>query len=338
MPNGGPMEHTVTYQQAYPAPEAPAVHPQQPQQPPHPQQGHPQQERPGANLSRDPSDPDRPFVTAGQISGSRTPPPERQQQLWDTVFGEEGQDRKDMDDLSYDDDEPGKPIWVFALAGSVAIALIAALLWAFLAGPLAGDADPTDPPAGTTKTGGASTPPKKTTTTIKGIKKYPGQPAPVTGTLPDQQAGLSVPRLGGTWLLDQRPVVQNTYGYDTRQYVKLGPGSFANLMTGPLPATLAANFTSKDELEPAIKAVVVQARKRFFPKGNTVRKIGQQKIKNGEVIAYELTSPEGKATIVTAAINTGKEVPAIVYMSVPEAGTQLLPDINTVLKQVKVAA
>ena len=46
-------------------------------------------------------------------------------------------------------------------------------------------------------------------------------------------------------------------------------------------------------------------------------------------MAYSLTSDTEKATIVTAAINTGGEVPAIVYMSIPSERQALLPDVNT---------
>ncbi|MFC7649265.1 hypothetical protein ACFQX6_59300 [Streptosporangium lutulentum] len=70
-----------------------------------------QQGQPGHHLSRDPSDPSKPFVTAGQISGPKTPPPERQQELWNTVFGDNYQ-AMDDEDL----DGQGKPVWVFALA------------------------------------------------------------------------------------------------------------------------------------------------------------------------------------------------------------------------------
>ncbi|MFI9554706.1 hypothetical protein [Nonomuraea endophytica] len=325
-PKGDPMDRTITYNEAYPTPAAP---PQEPGE-----QG--QHARPGSNLSRDPSDPDRPFVTAGQISGSRTPPPERQQELWNTVFGDNyqeiGDDKESLD-------EPGKPVWLFALAASVAVALVIALVWAFVAGPLASESEPTDPPAAKPQASGKPTP-TKPSTTIGPLKRFPGKAAPVMGVVPDQQAGISVPRLGGTWLLDQRPLVKTTYGYDTRQYVQVGVDNYANLMTGPLPQRLAASYTSKDDLEPVIKQVVLSARKRFFPEDNKVRKIAQQPLKingsTGRLIAYELTSGTGKATIVTAAINTANELPAIVYMSVPGDAKRLLPDINTVVKQIKV--
>ncbi|MFI6291814.1 hypothetical protein ACIBEJ_09540 [Nonomuraea sp. NPDC050790] len=329
-PKGDPMDRTITYNEAYPTPAAPPQE-QEPEQ--NGQQG--QHARPGSNLSRDPSDPDRPFVTAGQISGSRTPPPERQQELWNTVFGDNyqeiGDDKEDLD-------EPGKPVWLFALAASVAVALVIALVWAFVAGPLASESEPTDPPAAKPQ---ASKPtPAKTSTSIGPLKRFPGKAAPVMGVVPDPQAGISVPRLGGNWLLDQRPLVKTTYGFDTRQYVKVGVDTYANVMTGPLSQRMAASYTSKDDLEPVIKQVVLNARKRFFPEDNKVRKIAQQPLKiggsTGRLIAYELTSGTGKATIVTAAINTANELPAIVYMSVPGDAKRLLPDINTVVKQIKV--
>ncbi|MFI6504288.1 hypothetical protein [Nonomuraea typhae] len=331
-PAGDPTDHTITYNEAQPTPAAP------PQQQP-PQQA-PQQERPGANLSRDPSDPDRPFVTAGQISGSRTPPPERQQELWNTVFGDDYQEMGELDEKR-PRSERGKPVWLFALAGSVAVALVIALVWAFVAGPLASQPPQADPPPATKPAGSAKPPTGKPSNSIGPLKRYPGRAAPVLGVLPDPGAGISVPRLGGTWLLDQRPVVKTTYGYDTRQYVKVGVNTYANLLTGPLPQNLASSFTAEDDLEPVIKQVVLNARKRFFPAGNKVRKIAQQQLKiggstAGRVIAYELTSPAGKATIVAAAVNTANELPSIVYMSVPDEAKQLLPDINTVIKQLKI--
>jgi hypothetical protein len=292
--------------------------------------------RPGSNLNRDPSDPDRPFVTAGQISGSRTPPPERQQELWNTVFGDNYQSMGERDPLD-DDEERGKPIWIYALGGSVVIALVAALMWAFLAGPLASE-EPSS--ANVAEKPTASTAPKttRTTTSIGPLPKYSGKAAPVIGRVPDAAAGISVPRLGGTWQLDQRATVKATYGFDTRQYVQVEQDTFAQLLSGPLSPRLASYY-EQDNLEPVIKQVVLSARKRFFPADNKVRKIAQQPIKvgnsTGRLIAYSLTSDTEKATIVTMAVNTGANVPAIVYMSIPSDSKQLMPDIRTVMNQLK---
>ncbi|MFI9589814.1 hypothetical protein [Nonomuraea sp. NPDC052265] len=301
-----------------------------------PGDGHPDQPRPGSNLNRDPSDPDRRFVTAGQISGSRTPPPDRQQELWNNVFGDEYEGGDSLDD------EPGKPIWIYALGGSVVIALIAALLWAFLAGPLAGEDTPENKAVSSPA---ASTGPSKGTgkqsTTIPALPKYPGKASPVTGRVEDAAAGVSLPRLGGTWQLDQRATVKSTFGYDTRQYVQVAPEKYAQVMSGPLPSNLSALY-QEDDLEPVIKRMVLQARKDFYPAGNKVRKIAQQPIKvgtaTGRLIAYAMTAGTEKATIVTMAINTGGDVPAIVFVSIPDAGKQLLPDIRTVMNQLKLSA
>ncbi|MFI6321809.1 hypothetical protein ACIBG8_30045 [Nonomuraea sp. NPDC050556] len=355
---GDPLERTVSYNQAAAAAEAPPYNPQAgspeaqpfgnqaggPEAPPY---NHPDAPRPGANLSRDPSDPDRPFVTAGQISGSRTPPPERQQELWNTVFGDNyeaiGDDRR-LDD---DDDEPSRPVWIYALAGSVAIALVAGLVWAFWAGPLASEdppksaALPTAAPSSSPKTS-STTPPKNQ---IPRLPKFPGTASPVAGALADPSAGISVARLGGRWLLDQRgTLIKSTYGFSTRQFVKVGADAAGNpisaqVMTGPLAPTLTKYYTSPDDLEPVIKAVVVNARKKLFPEGNTVKKTAQQALKVGglpaRLIAYEVTAGDAKTTVVVAAVSTGGDAPSIVYMSVPGISKNLLPDVNTVFKSIK---
>jgi hypothetical protein len=156
--------------------------------------------------------------------------------------------------------------------------------------------------------------------------------------VPDAAAGISLPRLGGDWQLDQRATVKATYGFDTRQYVQVAPERFAQLLSGPLSPKLASYY-EQDNLEPVIKQVVLTARKRFFPADNKVRKIAQQPIKvgdaTGRLIAYSLTSGTEKATIVTMAVNTGGSLPAIVYMSIPADEKQLLPDIRTVMNQLR---
>ncbi|MGW2151095.1 hypothetical protein ACWCOT_42785 [Nonomuraea bangladeshensis] len=331
-PHGPPPqpseERTITYgrpgETHIGAPPAPPGEHGQP-----PQQG----SRAGSNLSRDPSDPENRFVTAGQISGSRTPPPERQQELWNTVFGDNYEATGGRDPL---DDDEGKPIWIYALGGSVAIALVAALLWAFLAGPLAGEEAASTAAAGPTTSQKPSA--TKAGTSIGPLPKYPGKASPVIGRVPDQAAGISVPRLGGTWQLDQRATVKATYGYDTRQYVPINEDKSAMVMSGPLPERLASYY-DQDDLEPVIKQVVLDARKRFFPSDNKVRKVAQQAIKvgdkTGRLIAYSLTSGTDKATIVTMAVNTGGSVPAIVFVSIPAESKQLLPDIRVVMNQLR---
>ncbi|MDX3111500.1 hypothetical protein, partial [Nonomuraea angiospora] len=287
----------------------------------------------------DPSDPDRPFVTAGQISGSRTPPPERQQELWNTVFGDNYQSMGDQDEL--EEESQGRPIWIYALGGSVAIALVAALLWAFLAGPLASDDPATSNAVAEKPTTSQKPSATRSSTTIGALPRYPGKAAPVIGRVPDAAAGISLPRLGGTWRLDTRTTVKATYNYDTRQFVPVTQDTSAQLMSGPLPQKLASYY-EKDNLEPVIKQVVLDARKRFFPTGNQVRKIAQQPIKvgdnTGRLIAYSLTSETEKATIVTMAVNTGGNLPAIVYMSIPADSKQLLPDVRTVMNQLRIGA
>ncbi|MFI6482873.1 hypothetical protein ACIBH1_33425 [Nonomuraea sp. NPDC050663] len=317
-PAGGPMEQTVTHGHL-PTPV-------------------PDHARPGSDLGRDPSDPDKPFVTAGQISGSRTPPPERQQELWDAVFAG-GEDYHESLD-----DEPGKPIWIYALSGSVAVGLVAALLWAFLAGPLASETPSAAVAANTPKPSKSAPAAGKGNTTTPRLPTYPGAKSPVLGVVTDAAAGLTVPQLGGKWLLDQRAVVPSTYGYTTRQYVQTGNDAtgkpvFAQILTGLLPAKLSAAYTAPDDLEPVIKRVVLDARKRFFPQPNTVRTIARQKLRvGGQLIGYELTAGEFKATIVAAAIPAGGDLPSIVYMAVPGDAETLMPDINRIYNNIKLTA
>lgn len=305
-------------------PQAPPTQPGQPGQP-------------GHHLSRDPSDPNRPFVTAGQISGPKTPPPERQQELWNTVFGENYQAMDEEEDL----EGQGRPVWVFALAGSVVLALILALLWAFIAGPLAStEEEPSTSTAKPAATGKSAAKPKP----VGRLPRFPGEASPVAGTLTDQGAGITLAKLSTPWRQDQRPTVPTVFGFSTRQYLPAGPDStgktqFAQVMSGPLSPRLKSKYTSPENLAPVINAVASAGRKKFFPEDNTARKTAQQTLTvnglPGQLAAYEITSGEAKTTMVVAAVSTGADLPAIVYMSVPDSKKELLPDINTVFKSIK---
>ncbi|MFD0665377.1 hypothetical protein [Thermocatellispora tengchongensis] len=241
-------------------------------------------------------------------------------------------------------DRPGKPIWIYALVGSVVIALVAALLWAFLAGPLAsGDESDSDPGAqGPVATKSAA--PRQQP--IGRLPRYKGTASPVAGTLTDQGAAITLPRLGRPWRLDQRATVRTQFGFDTRQYVAAGQDStgkaqFAQVMSGPLARRLASKYTSPENLTPVISAVAFQQRTKYFPEGNKIRKTAQQALNvgglPGQLVAYEITAGSEKTTMVVAAISTGADLPAIVYMAVPDAKKELLPDVNTVFKGIRLS-
>ncbi|GLW08001.1 hypothetical protein Misp01_31310 [Microtetraspora sp. NBRC 13810] len=288
----------------------------------------------------DAGDPYRPFVTAGQISGPKTPPPERQQELWNTVFGDNYQEMGGDDDF----DRPGKPIWMYALVGSVLIALVGALLWAFLAGPLASEDTPEPDPSAAVPSATAPASPRPQS--AGRLPRYKGEASEVNGPLADEAAAITIPRLGAPWRLDQRPTVRTTHGYSTRQYVAAGTDStgraqFAQLMSGPLPKAAQPKYTTPENLTPVINAVAYQARTKYFPEGNTIRKTAQQALAvgglPGQLVGYEITAGEQKTTMVVAAVSTGADFPAIVYMSVPAGKKELLPDVNTVFRQIRLA-
>ncbi len=297
-------------------------------------------DRPQEGMER-PDDPYRPFVTAGQISGPKTPPAHRQEELWNTVFGD-GERGPDDD---YYDDEGGRPIWLFALIGSVVVALIAALVWAFVSGPLSsgdstGDSSPSAKPSAKPSAPVAAKP-----QSLPALPTYKGTPSPVSGKVTDTAGRITLPRLGGPWQLDQRAQhIQDTYGFATRQYVAAGmtpegKPQFAQVMTGPLDESLAAKYTSEDNLTPVINGVMLQARQKLFDKNTKISPSARQKLSRGgmtgQLVAYTAKTGSEQTTAVVAALNTGGDLPTIVYMQVPKAKAELLPDINTVFKTIR---
>ncbi|MFI0418142.1 hypothetical protein [Spongiactinospora sp. 9N601] len=298
-----------------------------------------QGDTPGGTLGRDPADPNRPFVTAGQISGPKTPPPERQQELWNTVFGDNYQAMEDEERP----ERTGKPVWIYALAGTIAVALVAVLLWwAFTSGPLASAEGPASTQTAQ-KTAAPQKPaaPKKT---LPRLPRYKGAASQSAGTLTDQLGGITLPKLGPPWRQDLRPTVREKFGYPTRQYVPAGRDAagktqFGQVLSGPLPKQLAGKYGSPEDLTPVVSAVAFQARTKYFAKGNTIAKtVHQTKPIGGmpaELIGYEITSAQTKTTMVVAVVATGRDVPTVVFMMVPETKKKLLPDINTVFAGIR---
>ncbi|MBD3138248.1 hypothetical protein [Microbispora bryophytorum] len=287
-----------------------------------------------------PEDPYRPFVTAGQISGPKTPPAHRQQELWNTVFGENYQA---IDE--YEDDESGRPVWLYALVASVVAALVGVLVWAFAAGPLSsGDAAEAATSAKPSPANSHATTKPQTQTSSR-LPVYRGTASPVNGVLTDTAGRITLPKLGGPWQADADPAqTKATYGFTSRQYVPAGMTTkgkreFAVVMSGPLSQSLAAKYTTPGNLGPVVNAVMYRARQTQFPKDNKIAKVAQQRLTRnnltGLAAAYKVTADGATTTVVIAAVNTGADLPTIVYMAVPELKNDLLPDVNTVFRSIK---
>ncbi|MEZ0076966.1 hypothetical protein [Planotetraspora sp. GP83] len=356
MTEAGPSMTGATPQAPAPPFEAPRQpFPQQPAQPfqapaqPYPQQPfqnsaqpfpqQPVQAPPAQPVPPRADDPYKPFVTAGQISGPKTPPAHRQQELWNTVFGENYQA---IDE--YEDEERGRPIWLFTLVGTVLVVLVGGLVWAFVAGPLRSDDGAETVPSPEAKPTLSAAPPKAQSQ-FPALPRFRGTASPVSGVVTDEAAGITVSQLGGPWQLDKNAQdIKTKYGYATRQFVPAGMTTrgkpeFAQVLSGPLPQPLATRYTSPDKLAPVISSVMFQARQTMFPKGNKVTKVAQQRLSRngltGLIAAYKVEADKEETTVFVAAVNTGADLPAIVYMAVPALKDDLLPDINTVFKSIR---
>ncbi|RJL34446.1 hypothetical protein [Bailinhaonella thermotolerans] len=303
------------------------------------------------------------FVTAAQISGPKTPPADRQRELWKTVWGEgsgdgseEGFENRfaDIEAGIGDDDGPGRGrrVWPWAVAGSAAVALVAVVVTAFATGTLGGSEEPPKPPQTRQSApvgAGKSTQPAKEA--LPPLPRYKGTRSPVTGQVKDRQSGLHYAALGGRWQLDQRTPTElrAKYGFSTRQYVPLGQDSqgrqvFAHVMSGPLPTRLAPQYTGAADMNKVLRATAYEVKKRFYGAAALATKTAEQRFKVGgrpaELMAFEIRNRRAgtkitKDTVVFAAVDTGRALPAILYIAIPDTQKSLLPDINTIIKSIK---
>src|SRR5690606_22137558 len=117
----------------------------------------------------------------------------------------------------------------------------------FVAGPLSSSSEAETEPAKPSAAPSASVVAAKPQSRFPALPRFEGTPSPVNGAITDQAPRIALPRLGGPWRTDtDARAVQARYGFATRQHVPGGDNT-AQLMSGPLPQSLADKYTTPDK-------------------------------------------------------------------------------------------
>ncbi|WP_283138203.1 hypothetical protein [Rhizohabitans arisaemae] len=287
---------------------------------------------------------DRPFVTAAQISGPKTPPAQRQHELYKRVF---------EDDFDGADDDAGpehrRRVWPWALVGSTALALVAAIVIIYEPFEDSGGTGAARIPVNNAGAKASATPkPTPTQPSSERLPRYPGRPSPVVGRVADAQSRLGYAALGTPWQRDQRTTVRREFGFTARQYIPagtdhLGQPVYAHVMSGTLDPSLAGKYAGPDDFVPVINAAAYRLKLKFSSKEAVATRVATQRLTvdghPGGLIVYNVkasTLGESSMTMLVAAIDTGAKTPSILYISIPDNKKRILPDIHTVLKSLKV--
>ncbi|MEV6039502.1 hypothetical protein AB0L65_50840 [Nonomuraea sp. NPDC052116] len=180
------------------------------------------------------------------------------------------------------------------------------------------------------------------------LPRRPGQGSPVIGRVTDPKTGLSFAELGSPWR-PSRPIgdgpiqdgrynlrqtlLTETYGTDgDREW-------WADIDSQHLWSDLDAG----DSLYDAARAMLDYKQGSAFPSGTTGRDIASQPVRRGWLLARMIRmppSPDGRKArqelSVVIAVDTGRPRPAILWITIPDTHRRLWPDVDTLVKSLKI--
>lgn len=246
--------------------------------------------------------------------------------------------------------------WVVLGSGALVVVILAVLGAVFLLGGRGGGSAPTEPsrspvagPSGQ-RSGGTPTPsvPPVPVPAKKAMPTFDGEGAKVVGRVEDPEAGLSYAKFGGPWKPMDRPWGDFTAGQEF--VTERGSGGetwHATVFSGPLPEDVRAYCSGPGTLPNVAAAAAKRYAESYYPDEYQRTGIASQQVeidgRQAYVIGFELTFDKPypgmtvtKETAVIAAVDTGKEYPGVLYVSIPGTHYQLRPDINTVLDSAEV--
>lgn len=178
------------------------------------------------------------------------------------------------------------------------------------------------------------------------LPDYPGRGSKVIGRIDDPNAGLSYARLGSPWRLDsdrmsdfgrEQTVITERYGPDATPY-------WANISSDALPARLARYYGDPYRTYHASRAMLADVRSTYYPEGNRRTEVASQPIevegRQGWLVAarleFDREGMRAKSELAAVAVvDTGASLPGVVYLSIPDTHKQLWPDIDTVVKSLR---
>jgi hypothetical protein len=232
-----------------------------------------------------------------------------------------------------------------AFGGIVVVVLLFVAAGAFLPGP-------EEPTAGETPFSPPTTfEPAPAPSATKGkpsgpLSQYDGTPSKVRGRIKDRDAGISYARFGPPW----QESAEHVRGFTARQFLVaeqsgLGNQWFAEIASMPLDEHHESLFTGGDSLRQVAEAQSRDLQVGSYPPGSRREEVAGEGLevsgRRAWLTGFRLTFSDPRftvtdETVVVVAVDTGKDRPGILYVSIPGTRDELRPDINTVVESLKV--
>jgi len=182
----------------------------------------------------------------------------------------------------------------------------------------------------------------------KKLMAFKGGGSPVTGLFADPASGLSVPQLGGGWVEPDKKNKLAQSGWSGQQILvtekkgtQLWYGTVLTSRLGPVERRIWARG---GDLEKNAAAVASSLEGRLYGFPHKTSELASQPLKvdgrDGWLVArylkYDRAPVRSTAeVVVTALVDTGKQYPSVLFVSMPNTHKKLWSDINTVISQLK---
>jgi hypothetical protein len=198
-------------------------------------------------------------------------------------------------------------------------------------------------PAPTQPTGNQGLPRKQ-------LPRFAGVHTKAMGRVSDPRAGLSYAHLTKPWTVAPKTSPMNEIGFSASQFAvteKAGgqPKHWARLMSAQLSGAAKQSYQGPGTEEDAATELIQIYEARMFSFRHHERHLASQPLTIGghkgwlvgDYVTYR--RPGLKATgdmVAVAVVDTGKPSPGVLFMSVPNTSRKLWPDINFVMRSLRV--
>ncbi len=186
--------------------------------------------------------------------------------------------------------------------------------------------------------------PEKVLGRFKGVHTAP------LGRVSDPRAGLSYPKFGQPWALAPRTSPMAELGFNVSQFAVTEkaagrPKRWARLMSAQLGGAEKGAYTGPGSERETATLAASSYEARMYGFRHRKKLLASQPLEvgghKGWLVGYYLTynRPGSQATgdvVAVAVMNTGKPEPGVLFMSVPNTNRKLWPDVNYVVRQLRV--
>ncbi|MEO5877900.1 MAG: hypothetical protein ABIS86_00785, partial [Streptosporangiaceae bacterium] len=182
----------------------------------------------------------------------------------------------------------------------------------------------------------------------KKLQTFKGAGASTVGTVTDAMAGLSYPQFAAPWKLPTKQNKLAQSGWSGQQIMvteragtQLWYGTILSAQVSPVELALLRG----SDLKQTTIGVATSLENRLYAFKHTSKPIASQALTIdghkgwlvGSYLTYERAGIRaGGEVIVTAVVNTGRDVPSVLFASVPNTAKTMWPIFNTLISQLKV--